>query len=275
MTENPIDRAPERRVAFGEAAEQYDAARPGYPDELVTDVLEFTGRRPQGVDALEVGAGTGKATLAFAARGVTLTCLEPDPRMAAVLTRHCAAGMPHVTVENVDFERWQASDRRFVLLLAGQAWHWVDPEVRWRRARELLVPGGTIALFWNDWLVADEPLRHELRAVHHRHLQGLPPHSIVDAQPRESVMAPNSWVWEELRAQEDFTDVEHRLYLSRHTRTTAGIVDLLSSLSSYLILTEETRRAVLSDVSRTIDAHGGALELETRTGLFLARATPA
>ncbi|MCC3777257.1 bifunctional 2-polyprenyl-6-hydroxyphenol methylase/3-demethylubiquinol 3-O-methyltransferase UbiG [Streptomyces sp. UNOB3_S3] len=270
MTENPIGRADDRRVAFGEAAEQYDAARPGYPDELVTDVLEFAG--PQGVDALEVGAGTGKATLAFAAHGITLTCLEPDPRMAAVLARHCAA-MPHVTIENVDFESRAASGRRFGLLLSGQSWHWVDPEVRWRRARELLLPGGAIALFWNDWLVADEALRHELRAVHHRHLHGLPPHSIVDVQPRESVMAPNSWVWEELRDQEDFTDLEHRLYLSRHTRTTAGTVDLLSSLSSYLILTEETRRALFSDVSRTIDGHGGGLELETRTGLFLARTT--
>ncbi|MEU3353256.1 class I SAM-dependent methyltransferase [Streptomyces sp. NPDC037389] len=270
MTENPISHYRERRGAFGDAAEQYDAARPGYPDELVTDVLEFAG--PQGVDALEVGAGTGKATLAFAARGATLTCLEPDARMAAVLARHCA-GMPHVTVETTDFESRRPSGRRFGLLLSGQAWHWVDPEVRWRRAQELLLPGGAIALFWNDWLVADEALRHELRAVHHRHLHGLPPHSIVDVQPRESVMVPNSWVWEELQAQEGFTDPEHRLYLSRHTRTTAGIIDLLSSLSSYLILTEETRRALFSDVSRTIDAHGGGLELDTRTGLFLARTT--
>ncbi|MEV4924567.1 hypothetical protein [Streptomyces roseoverticillatus] len=58
----------ERRHVFGDDADQYDAARPGYPGRLVEDVLGFAAL-PTGVPAVEVGAGTGKATLAFAARG--------------------------------------------------------------------------------------------------------------------------------------------------------------------------------------------------------------
>ena len=46
---------------FGEVAEQYDAARPSYPDELFDTVIEYGGLTPGGT-ALEIGAGTGKAT---------------------------------------------------------------------------------------------------------------------------------------------------------------------------------------------------------------------
>ena len=52
---------------FGEVVQDYDQVRPGYPDDLVDDVTALSGAGP----ALEVGAGTGKATVSFAARGST------------------------------------------------------------------------------------------------------------------------------------------------------------------------------------------------------------
>jgi hypothetical protein len=67
---------PERRLAFGLAAEQYDLIRPGYPAPLVDAVLAHCGG--PGITALEAGAGTGKATRAFAARGLRITAVEPD-----------------------------------------------------------------------------------------------------------------------------------------------------------------------------------------------------
>ncbi|MBH1933642.1 class I SAM-dependent methyltransferase [Streptomyces sp. AV19] len=262
----------DRRVVFGEAAEQYDAARPGYPDQLVDEVLHFAGS--DRIDALEVGAGTGKATLAFAARpGISLTCLEPDPRMAAVLTRNCTRH-PHVTIRQGDFETWSASDDRprpFDLILSAQAWHWIDPEARWTLAKKHLRPGGTLALFWNDWYVADDMLRHALTAAHHRHLPELPSHSVLEKVPRGSVMVPDSWVPRELLADGGFTDVTHRQYPSAHRRSTSGFLDLLSSLSFYRCLPAVTRDALLADVALAVDAHGGSLRLDTRTGLFLAR----
>ncbi|KNB50387.1 class I SAM-dependent methyltransferase [Streptomyces caatingaensis] len=262
-------------TVFGEAAEQYDAGRPGYPDRLVDDVLEFTA--VPAADALEVGAGTGKATLAFAARpGVTLTCLEPDPRMASVLTRNCAPH-PRVTVVGADFETWSRPGRRpFDLLLSAQAWHWIAPEVRWSKARQLLRPGGTLALFWNDWYVADDALREDLAAAHDRHIPDRPPHSILDKVPSGSVMTSDSWVPRELLADGGFTDITHHQYPSVHHRSTSGLVDILTSLSFCRALPEPTREALLADVASAVDAHGGEVRLDTRTGLFLARtARPA
>ncbi|MGK5638211.1 class I SAM-dependent methyltransferase [Streptomyces sp. URMC 126] len=278
MTQRPQDRsaaAPDRtrRAVFGEVAETYDDTRPGYPGQLVDDVVAFArcGTSGEGgVEALEVGAGTGKATLAFAARGVRVTAVEPDPRMAAVLARH-SADRTDVTVVGAEFETWDTAGRRFGLLFSAQAWHWVDPAVRWTRARAVLRPGGALALFWNDWYVTDEALRSELAAVHDRFLPDRPPHSILDEQPRESVRGANSWAAAELRADGGFTDLDHRVYSAAHERSTTGLSGLLSSLSFYRALPEDTRRPLIAEVAQTVDAYGGRVGLTTKTGLFLAR----
>ncbi len=80
----------EQRLVFGEVAETYDRARPGYPDVVVDDIVA---RAPQteGMRLLEVGCGTGKATVPFAARGFDLVALEPSEEMAAVARRNCAS----------------------------------------------------------------------------------------------------------------------------------------------------------------------------------------
>src|SRR5712692_3838624 len=93
----------EERFIFGEVAGLYDQARPGYPEALVDDVLAYVGQVSPRV--LEVGAGTGKATVAFAARGLQILAIEPAPEMAAMASRNCEA-FPGVTVEVTTFEEW-------------------------------------------------------------------------------------------------------------------------------------------------------------------------
>jgi hypothetical protein len=68
---------------FGEVAELYDAHRPGYPGELIDDVVGLAGLEPDAGRVLAVGAGTGKAAALFAARGYSVTAIEPSAAMAA------------------------------------------------------------------------------------------------------------------------------------------------------------------------------------------------
>src|SRR5437763_1279826 len=144
----------QRRLAFGAVAELYDTLRPSYPAALVDDVVTLSAAAP----ALEVGAGTGKATRLFADRGVAIHALEPSAAMAAVARERCSA-YPHVTIEEVDFERFSPSGGRFGLLFSAQAWHWVAPELRYLKAREALAHGGVLALFWNRPRWNQSPLR--------------------------------------------------------------------------------------------------------------------
>lgn len=76
----------ERALSFGSAASAYEQFRPGYPDELVDEILAYADRPVR--TALEIGAGTGKATRVFAGRGVAVTATEPDSAMLQELRKH-------------------------------------------------------------------------------------------------------------------------------------------------------------------------------------------
>ena len=88
-----------RSTSFGAVAAAYERFRPGYPAELFDTVMRYA-RRPIRA-ALEIGAGTGKATRLFAERGVTVTATEPDAAMLAELRKHVPANV--ITVQ-VGFE---------------------------------------------------------------------------------------------------------------------------------------------------------------------------
>jgi len=105
--------------------------------------------------ALEVGAGTGKATRLFASRGIEVTALEPNAAMARVLAT-TTRGMPVQPVITT-LERLETAGR-FDLVYAAAAWHWTDPATRWTRAVELLVPAGVLALFGRPAEPADPDL---------------------------------------------------------------------------------------------------------------------
>ena len=123
-------------------------------------------RRELGDRALEVGAGTGKATGLFAARGLRILGLEPSRGMAAA-ARVRLAGYENVAIEETGFEEWRP-ERDFRLLFSAQAWHWVTPEVRYTRAREALAEDGALAVFWNRPRWESSPLKDELAAAYRR-----------------------------------------------------------------------------------------------------------
>ena len=68
----------------------YDEVRPGYPEELFDDVVSLSGI-PAGGRILEIGCGTGQATVPFARRGYRILCVELGENLAAVARRNLEA----------------------------------------------------------------------------------------------------------------------------------------------------------------------------------------
>lgn len=260
----------EPRLVFGEVAERYDRVRPSYPEALVDDVVALSGAC--GRPALEVGAGTGKATVMFARRGVAVQAVEPSSKMAAIARQRCAE-FPDVAVAESDFEDWRPDGRQFALVFSAQAWHWVAPALRYVRAREALTDGGLLAVFWNrpDWDRC--ALRDELRAVYRRHA----PDFGQDPGPMHpgSEIAPDRWEdWDaEIAGAAGLARPEIRLYRWNAEYSAQHYVELIATSQDHVLLADQTRGALLSAVSEVIDQHGGALSLPLVTKLCLARAT--
>jgi SAM-dependent methyltransferase len=143
-----------RANSFGGAAAEYDAHRPRYPDRMIDDLLADGAQL-----ILDVGAGTGIASHQFAERGADVLAVEPDARMAAV-TR--LKGIP---VEVDTFEHWQPAGRRFDLVVFAASFHWVDPAVALPKVRDVLRPGGRLALLWNH-LKPVKPTRQDFAAIY-------------------------------------------------------------------------------------------------------------
>jgi SAM-dependent methyltransferase len=163
------------RTTFDQAANLYHKARPEYPGELF-DTFVDVARLRDGDRLLEIGCATGKATIPLAERGFRVTCIESGPQLAAAARRHLA-GFPDVTIVEGAFETWQpAAATRFDLAFAANAWHWIDPAVRYWRAWELLRPGGHLA-FWSATHVFPEggdPFFVDIQDVYEQIGEGLP-----------------------------------------------------------------------------------------------------
>jgi SAM-dependent methyltransferase len=145
MKDKTVDASQEELgQVFNEVPELYDRVRPTYPDELFSDLSSISGLN-RASEVLEVGCGTGQATRSLAALGRSVTAVEPGAGMTA-LARQNLAAFSNVEVETSKFEDWDDRGRRFDLLVAASSWHWVDPSVGWRRAHDVLRPGGWMAL---------------------------------------------------------------------------------------------------------------------------------
>jgi SAM-dependent methyltransferase len=128
-----------RRVAesFGTDPERYDRARPPYPVAMIQRIVAAG----SGPDFLDVGCGTGIAARQFRAAGRTVLGVEPDPRMAEF------ARGTGLEVEVATFESWEPAGRTFDAVVAGTAWHWIDPVAGAAKAGRVLRPGGVLAPF--------------------------------------------------------------------------------------------------------------------------------
>ncbi|MFC1742586.1 class I SAM-dependent methyltransferase [Candidatus Riflebacteria bacterium] len=136
-----------RRMAFGAVAEEYDQIRPGYPEQLFADIFSFANLKP-GAAVLEIGCGTGQATMPFINKGCNLTCIDLSQSLSDI-ARLKFANFPEVEIHTSSFESFKGEEKSYDMVFAATAMHWIEPGLRYRKAGRLLKPDGTIAVFSN------------------------------------------------------------------------------------------------------------------------------
>jgi SAM-dependent methyltransferase len=246
-----------RGMLFGSAAESYERFRPGYPDEVVERTLAYAGRPV--ATALEVGAGTGKATRAFASRGVRVSALEPDPEMFAVLERE-TVGMP-VTPVHASYEEYAGEP--VDLVYAAAAWHWTARETRWAKTADLLGAGGVVALFGSPMKLADPELEE---AVARARRPTIEDDAFTPDGPAS--MHGRPWPAYELGELELFTDVQDHQLAREVVLPQKEYVGYLSTVSAYLLLPPRQRQEVLRRITEVLPAQ---VRLDVTVRLFLGR----
>jgi len=241
------------RATFDEDVELYDGARPGYPPELFDDLSRLARIGP-GSRVLEIGPGTGQATVPLAERGCAIVAVELGAGMAAVAHRKLSR-FPAVTVVTSAFEDWPLPAEPFDTVLSATAFHWIDPQVRMAKIAGALRPGGALALITTHHVAGgDDGFFDEVQTCYERWDQATPPGLRL---PTSDDIPADS---EELNASGRFGPVNLRRYERDITYSTSEYVDLLLTYSGHRALAQEARTGLLDCIARLIDSgYGGSI----------------
>lgn len=254
-----------RALSFGVKAESYERFRPGYPAELADVVMAYAAHPVR--TALEIGAGTGKATRLFAGRGVAVTATEPDAAMLAELRRHVPADVRTVQAAFEDLATGETAGEKYGLVYAAAALHWTDPADRWPRMAALLEPGGVFASFGGPVRLADRDVAEAVAAARAPFLESDEIPS-PDGTPPEHAM---QWPGTELQRSEWFTDVRQSEIPRRVTFGARDYVGHLSTVSAYLVLPARAQEQVFSRIMRVLPEQ---VEMVADITVHLARRRP-
>jgi SAM-dependent methyltransferase len=245
------------RTTFEEVPDLYDRARPTYPSHLFDDLasLAALGERAR---VLEIGCGTGKATLPLAGRGFRVTCIELGEQLAEVARRNLG-GFPDVEIVTADFETWEIPDTDFDAVVAFTAFHWIDPAVRYEKAAALLRDGGALAVVATQHILPPDgdPFFAEED-------DGRPPRPEDVADLTEEILASGF-----------FVDVAVRRHQWDVVYTADAYIAVLDTYSEQRALEQAARDELYARIRRRIEARSGGTVRKTYLAtLNVARRSP-
>jgi SAM-dependent methyltransferase len=254
----------DRRLTFNRAALDYDAVRPTYPEELIEDLCRISAL-PENGKILEIGCGTGQATLPFVKRGFSMLCLDIGPDLLALAAGKCQP-FPRVRFLCQAFEDWQPGEERFDLLLSATAFHWIPPAIGYPKAAAVLKDSGYIALLWN---YHPKPYTGFFIAVQEIYRQWVPEWS--DPSLSLSVEDDLRLTETEINQTGLFEPVQVRTYAWAKDYPTADYLRLLNTYSDHHALEENQKMGLFRDIGVLIDERfGGKVVRPYLTALFLA-----
>lgn len=226
------------RTTFNTAPALYHKARPRYPNEIYRDIAKYaaiTGRS----NLLEIGAGTGIATLPFAAMGCPLICLDIGDLLLAEAKRNLI-NYPTIEFVNQSFEEYDPHGNKFDLIFSATAFHWLDHEKAYPKIKSILKQEGTLAVFWYEHVANDIDSKFDQFFVDVSQFYI----KYMHADKSDAILLPYGSIrstTEEMMKYEFFKEPQTRKYLFTVDYTADEYIDVLSTYSGHINLAKEIR----------------------------------
>jgi trans-aconitate methyltransferase len=147
---------------FGQAADAYQTFRPNYPAEIFQRMLAWIPAERRNC-AIDLGAGTGKATCELARWFREVIAVELDPLMAEKLR----GAVPRATICQIPAEEYEREPSSADLINFAQSLHWMDIPRVLEKCIGWLCAGGILAVYGFGLPEAVEPV-HEIVRVEFR-----------------------------------------------------------------------------------------------------------
>ena len=256
------------RISFNHVARQYDSARPCYPDALFDDI-ESLSRIPPKSHILEIGCGTGQATLPMAQRGYAVDAIELGENLAGVAKAKLAR-IPAARVICADFETFSIKPGKYDMVLSATAFHWIAPDIRFQKAHEALQPDGALALFWIRPAQTDASRHYQaaLQAVYESIAPQLTRYYVAPPHPSQVTTAyaeaiPASGLFAAPQTQKHYVATEY---------DAETYIALLGTFSDHLLLPAAARKRLFAAIADLIESEfEGKIIREGVALLYVAR----
>jgi ubiquinone/menaquinone biosynthesis C-methylase UbiE len=241
---------------FDSAADEYDAARPTYP-ELVYDLLEAVAGPLADKIVGDGGTGTGIVARQLLDRGARVIGFDPGPGML----RHAARRHPSPVLVVADAARTPFRTGALELLCFGQSWHWVEQEAGAREAARVLHLGGFWAAWWNHPWADGEPWFERYCTITAERCAGW------SRDQRDT-----DWCAEAIRGNHDFLAPErHDIEWERRASVDDWLTDLRSH-SHVIALSPTEREWLIADIGAVLrDRFADTMTVPYQTRVWLAR----
>jgi len=242
-------------ASFDVFAETYHSVRPGYPVQLYADIKELCGLDSTS-RLLEIGAGSGIATVELAKFGGKIVAIEPGSHLAAI-ARKQTEGMKNVEVLEETFEGFEFSDR-FDAILAFTAYHWIDEGIKYRKVLDLLDDAGSLVLVWNSFFLSDSPATIEVNRAYSEYLP-----DVYHSESSVSVVEVNEGVLAKLHRREQeviqnslLYTIALRKYYTAYNYNAETYPKFLNTFPKIVEVSEEKRKKFFARISEIVEQHG-------------------
>lgn len=261
------------RLTFNEDAPNYDRLRPTYADELFNDVINFSNLNSS-KSALEIGIGTGQATLPFLKIGCKVTAIEIGDKLAQ-FSRGKFAEFKTFEVINQDFESVQLDENAYDLVYSASAFHWIPQEIGLPKVYKLLKSGGVFAWFSIQPTPAQEHtyIHEAMQKIYDKYSHFFVEHKplLIGPQMRQQQAEKKRLDRSNALKQYGFVDVNDKFYYGSRTFNAEDYTTLISTFSDHKAMPEENRIPFLKKISDTINRCGGKFTFSDTMILCMGR----
>ena len=241
-----------RAILFDQAAEQYDTYRPSYPKILIEKMLNLS-KISNSSRILEIGCGTGKATVMIAPQGCVLDCIDPGERLLAIAKVRCKE-WPNVSFIKGKFDELELKRNYYDLVFAAQSFHWTNPKTRWNNCKKILLKCGSVAILRNHPIPPNTKVGLILAKVIHQES-----HGIIEPDPVDFTSEDDNWILDMESSGFFEKPLIYRMNWSRRL-SAEEYAGLFSTYSDFLSLSVLEQKRIKEAIIKVIGENGGSYD---------------
>lgn len=240
--------------AFEAVADDYEAARPGYPDEMFCDIKEQC-RIDEHARILEIGAGSGTATVELAKFGCAVVAVEPGEKLGCIVQKKLA-GKANVQFFVGTFDD-APKDGSFSAVMAFTAFHWLGGQDKYAQVASCLAQNGKLVLAWNSFLQSDDEVTAAVNKVYTEVLPELYPQAVGVTEVNSGVLKKLKSREQEVYASELFMPVFLQRYYTEYRYDEQTYPLLLKTFPQIQEQATAKCELFLKEISETVRRFGG------------------